>query len=225
MNKNPVFFEPTGNRWRWILVLVTLLGVLSVALLVNFSLSLLNPNEQQNSIQLKSSRKHVQVIKPNGADYARENNLFKTPVLVGPSDGKTNANTAAVSRPLAVGFYVDWDDSSFSSLSANVQNLDWVIPEWLHLTPGASKVQGSVNQQVLDLCRSKGKGVKILPLLNNFSQEKWQPDLVSAWVSTPERRLDLVAQLLAFVQVSTALMALPLVLKASARRIKKICGC
>jgi len=35
--------------------------------------------------------------------------------------------------PLTIGFYVNWDDASMSSLRQNLASLDVLIPEWLHL--------------------------------------------------------------------------------------------
>src|SRR5258706_12093090 len=37
-------------------------------------------------------------------------------------------------NPLAVGFYVNWDDSSLASLKQNINSLDWVVPEWIRLS-------------------------------------------------------------------------------------------
>ena len=53
--------------------------------------------------------------------------------------------TAAVGRPLAVGFYVNWDDSSLASLKQNIQQMDWVVPEWIRLSGDAN------NPLVLDI--------------------------------------------------------------------------
>src|SRR5208283_1454024 len=36
-------------------------------------------------------------------------------------------------QQLAIGFFVNWDDSSMNSLKQNLDGLDMVIPEWLHL--------------------------------------------------------------------------------------------
>src|SRR4029078_12450353 len=36
-------------------------------------------------------------------------------------------------RPLSVGFYINWDESSYESLKRNLDHLDWVVPEWSHL--------------------------------------------------------------------------------------------
>src|SRR2546426_8599316 len=35
--------------------------------------------------------------------------------------------------PLTIGFHVNWDDASMSSLRQNLASLDVLIPEWLHL--------------------------------------------------------------------------------------------
>ena len=37
-------------------------------------------------------------------------------------------------RPLAIGFFVNWDDSSMASLKQNITSLDWVVPEWIRLS-------------------------------------------------------------------------------------------
>jgi hypothetical protein len=37
------------------------------------------------------------------------------------------------SNALAIGFFVNWDDASMSSLKQNLDSLDTVIAEWLHL--------------------------------------------------------------------------------------------
>src|SRR6185369_984707 len=36
-------------------------------------------------------------------------------------------------RPLAIGFYISWDESSLASLERNLDHLDWVVPQWVHL--------------------------------------------------------------------------------------------
>ena len=37
-------------------------------------------------------------------------------------------------NPLAVGFFVNFDDSSMASLKQNINSLDWVVPEWIRLS-------------------------------------------------------------------------------------------
>ncbi len=39
-----------------------------------------------------------------------------------------------------IGFYVDWDDNSFTSLKQNISHIDKLIPEWLHLTDATGTI-------------------------------------------------------------------------------------
>jgi hypothetical protein len=43
------------------------------------------------------------------------------------------AGPVASRQALAIGFFVNWDDASMSSLKENLGSLDTVIAEWLHL--------------------------------------------------------------------------------------------
>src|SRR3954466_15210558 len=46
---------------------------------------------------------------------------------------RTNAATGGPARPLAVGFYVSWDESSRQSLADHVDQRDVVSPQWIAL--------------------------------------------------------------------------------------------
>src|SRR5205814_10169116 len=50
--------------------------------------------------------------------------------------GARRATTAAtaMAKPLAVGFYVPWDESSTYSLQRHIGDLDWLAPVWLTVT-------------------------------------------------------------------------------------------
>ena len=41
----------------------------------------------------------------------------------------------------AIGFFVNWDDASLSSLKKNIGKLDILVPEWLHLVDGAGTIR------------------------------------------------------------------------------------
>src|SRR4051812_24814422 len=46
---------------------------------------------------------------------------------------RTAAAAGGPARPLAVGFYVSWDESSRESLANHVDQLDVVSPQWIRL--------------------------------------------------------------------------------------------
>ena len=47
---------------------------------------------------------------------------------------RATAVATAMARPLAVGFYVPWDESSTYSLQRHIGDLDWLAPVWLTVT-------------------------------------------------------------------------------------------
>ncbi|MEO8227521.1 MAG: glycosyltransferase [Gemmatimonadota bacterium] len=52
-------------------------------------------------------------------------------------------------EPLTVGFYVNWDDNSFASLSAHATELDWVVAEWSFIAAGGDSLRFAVDPRVL----------------------------------------------------------------------------
>src|SRR5215813_3703577 len=116
-------------------------------------------------------------------------------------------------RPLSVGFYVDWDESSYASLERNLNHLDWLMPQWMHLVdanPGEAPFvddlnnadsEGEHNQALmaLNLVREKRPQMQILPVVQNLDDEKWQPDLLARAVATEDARLRLISALSDFV--------------------------
>ncbi|MCV4714382.1 hypothetical protein OFC05_30400, partial [Escherichia coli] len=41
---------------------------------------------------------------------------------------RNNQSGSVSDRRLSVGFFVNWDDSSFASLQQNIKSLDWLVP-------------------------------------------------------------------------------------------------
>ncbi len=106
-------------------------------------------------------------------------------------------------KPLAIGFYVNWDDSSYASLKRNLTQLDWVVPEWVRL----QNSQGSDSPLVIDfgdrpalnLIRETRPKTPILPLVQNYKNEQWNPEILARAVADEAARTRLVEALTAFV--------------------------
>lgn len=114
-------------------------------------------------------------------------------------------STAAMGKVKRYGFYVNWDENSFSSLTKNAKYLDVVIAEWLHM----DGVDGEIRRN--DLARErkmrnwlaeKAPNLEVLPLINNYSSSEgeWDQDTIGKLLSSPDARRKLVANLLKFVQ-------------------------
>jgi hypothetical protein len=77
-------------------------------------------------------------------------------------------------RPLAFAFYVNWDDSSWASLKQNIDQLDALSPEWLRLAPdGNDLLRTDFDPRVLKLVGERRPEMPILPLLQNYHDERW----------------------------------------------------
>jgi peptidoglycan-N-acetylglucosamine deacetylase len=191
MNKLPIFHDPSGKRWRWISSLSVLLGIVIIALLVSFTASILTTSPR-GLLRLKSAHSPLEAINLTTEILSRHSDkLFPSArkKLVLPSP-----------PPVSVGFYVNWDDSSYASLTKNINQLDWLIPEWLHVSAGADSLRYDVDEKVIKLAKSRNPKLKILPLINNFDQEKWDSKALTHWIGSAESRTLLVNKLTDFVQ-------------------------
>lgn len=80
-------------------------------------------------------------------------------------------------------FYNNWDENAFLSLRENVDKLDGIMPEWLHLDGdgGKIRVDSERKQSVTRLWLQKNtKGFEVFPVLNNYdvASGTWKSELV-----------------------------------------------
>lgn len=73
-----------------------------------------------------------------------------------------------------MGYFVNWDDASFYSLKTNLDTLDIVAGEWLHLLDGSGNVTiDSADREslVINYVRSHKPQTKLLALINNYNEQ------------------------------------------------------
>lgn len=97
-------------------------------------------------------------------------------------------------------FYNNWDENAFLSLRANVDKLDGILPEWLHLDGhgGAIKFDDERKQSVTRLWIQKNtKGFEIIPVLNNYDVRTgtWNGDIVESLLASDEAIDTLIANI------------------------------
>lgn len=210
---NPVFFDAKQRRWRYsrrsifslVIFLFTLLGVLIGSIFIRPSLPILDlgqPSQNmRNAPKVPQSQAGVKV--PVGFSTSSFDALVaeeqKKRVSIG--DQSTNTNTKVL------GFYVNWDDNSFTSLKQNIQKIDILVPEWIHLTDddGNVTVDDQVRQdETIQFVRSNRADLPIVPLINNFNSDTqdWDSDRLKAVVSSPDARQALVENILRYIQAN-----------------------
>ena len=145
MHKKPIFFDPTGRRAIHVSRFVLIAGVVSTLFVVVCAISLfVGPNMDGLHLGGQGKSRHgltgvkaaaPELLKP-AAKLAAE--LRARQKLLHPSRAHVNKANAVhtpppsldkpANRSLAIGFYVNWDDTSYPSLKRSLPTLDWVIP-------------------------------------------------------------------------------------------------
>ena len=216
----PVFYDPQQQRWRRFkrisqiigAVLSIIFGVLIVSVLFNPVLPVLGlpaaralpqshhlaPPQPRRFPTTRPERGYQQ-SKRRLSDYlaGKKRAVASTPPA--PATPVPHGKTEAI------GFYVNWDDTSFTSLKQNAGQLDKLIPEWLHLTAADGTISvddPDKTEQALAWLREHRPDLRIVPLVNNFRSEtmEWERDKLATMLADPTARSRAIQQLLTFVR-------------------------
>ncbi|HYJ90480.1 MAG TPA: glycosyl hydrolase family 18 protein, partial [Pyrinomonadaceae bacterium] len=221
--QKPVFFDDRGHRRRFInLFGIGAAGVVTIAVGFFVASVLINPflpqlklkpiallpqksditppvperpalTKKEASLRQASERvKNERRIR----DELKLKNQARREML-SADDPAPTPPTPTQGKPLSVGFYVNWDYSSYSSLSSNIDQLDWLVPEWIRLSgDDANPLVLDIDDQAMDLIHQKKPDMPVLPLVQNYKNEQWNTDILVKSVSTEESRQKLIAALL-----------------------------
>jgi peptidoglycan-N-acetylglucosamine deacetylase len=124
-------------------------------------------------------------------------------LAVVPPPPTVPAPVIPTTRPLSVGFFINWDESSYESLKRNLDHLDWVIAEWSHLrnvADGTSPLATDVHTPALNWIRINRPEVRILPMVQNLVNGKWEGDLLARSIADEPHRQALINALTTFVE-------------------------
>ena len=226
---SPVFHDPHGRRWRrvkqtylFLAVLVTGLAVVFIAsvlanpVLPSFNLRQLNglprtadikpkaPNIPTNPSEQKAKKAQAELQRALATAKHIVPGKRRTHLAVVPPPVTLPAPITPSSRPLSIGFYINWDESSYESLKRNLDHLDWVVPGWAELQPitanNSDPIDTDIDVPALNWIRETRPQVRILPMIQNVRDEKFDGDLLAQAVSDEQHRQTLINSLLTFVQ-------------------------
>ncbi|HVG38762.1 MAG TPA: hypothetical protein VM870_05720, partial [Pyrinomonadaceae bacterium] len=230
VGEGPVFFDPRGRRWRRVrwtwLLLAIVVTVLAIAFVASVLINPLLPRLDLRPVTALPHAEDLRVKPPpppaasrhelraRRAEQDLRRMLQSAPVTRGqrptqmkiapPPAASTPApvSPSARDKPLSIGFFVNWDDSSYSSLKRNLAQLDWVIPEWVRLQSGPDPLIRDIDPPALDLIRREKPTTAILPLVQNYQNEQWNSELIAAAIADAPARTRLVNALLTLVEQS-----------------------
>ena len=220
MVNKPIFFDASGRRAARIQVVAWAVGIAATVILVGFGASLalappvtgldlpgraaaaVVPNlvkrAQKPGLLARAERLAAAARKRRLEEIARRSQAQSAlpsrllPAILKPQNG----------RPLAIGFYTNWqgkDDPSWPSLKRSLKNLDWVVPSWMVLDGPELQFKTRLDQRALDLIRTTKPGVAVLPMIQNATAAKWDGPGLARLLADPARSGRLLDQIMAFI--------------------------
>ncbi|GGJ77225.1 hypothetical protein GCM10008939_21630 [Deinococcus aquiradiocola] len=190
-----VFADPGGRRWRTLrLVLLVCAGVVGL-LLAGLGVSVafrpaLPGLALLDTAPAQERRTFMERVHPG------------TPVAAfAPALPAAHGTRGA---PEVTGFYVNWDDNSFSSLRQHLSSLTELDPEALHFTDAGLLPDDPVKTANLlaFLHAQPGRGVRLVPLVNNYDNrtQAWQSAPLARMLRSVDERRALEDHLLRYVR-------------------------
>src|ERR1700686_256025 len=228
---SPVFYDPRGRRWRRVRRTYLALGIIVTAITAIFIASVLAnpllPRLNLRPLQNLPQAYHIKPLPPALVLSPRKKQAKKaqddlkkaytltqtkevpgrrselTPIVPPPANTPLPAPASFTSDELAIGFYINWEESSYASLARNLNHLDWVVAQWSHLVDarnGSNPIAIELDAKALNLIRQQRPQTSIIPMVQNLSDEKWEKDVLARAVADEGSRQRLVAALTQFVE-------------------------
>ncbi len=184
-----IFHDPSGRRARRIRLATGVLIAVAAALAAAFFATLAFA-PQMPLLTLKNPRT-LQALHVENAHH-----LGKRPGWSKAAHSRGVA-PAAAGRPLAVGFYVSWDESSRVSLAEHVDQLDVVSPQWVALSGAAGAVSVTADPHALAIIAQAKRRPAIMPSVYNATDSVWNGAQADRLLTDPGARKVLIANLAA----------------------------
>jgi cellulose synthase/poly-beta-1,6-N-acetylglucosamine synthase-like glycosyltransferase/peptidoglycan/xylan/chitin deacetylase (PgdA/CDA1 family)/spore germination protein YaaH len=193
-----VFHDPTGRRARRMRLFWGLLVSLGALLIAAFFATLATAPRMPD-LTLKDPRVLQALHVENAHKLRGRQHWTKIPHPRSPAAGAPGAAGGAA-RPLSVGFYVSWDESSRESLIDHVNDLDVVSPQWVQLNGAAGQVNITSDPEARAIIGSAKKPPSIMPGVFNAKNGVWNGREADALIASPAAQQALIDTLVAQAQ-------------------------
>ncbi len=213
---NSIFYDPQHRRWprfkRSVQFLVAVFSSILATLLVSIVVNPVLPSLGLPAIRTFPQVHHLAPPQPKhiGNHTERRFQHIKQKLHAYLTKARQASRFPAVTQAAGqqqselIGYYVNWDDTSFTSLKQNLPTLDKLIPEWLHLASADGSVSiddPSKQAQVLSYLHEHRPDLPIVPLVNNFNspQMQWEATKLAAMLANHTARTRAIHNLFQFV--------------------------
>jgi len=212
---SPIFYDPRHRRWRrFTRTVQSLAAVGSCIVAVLLASVLMNPVLPSLGLPPIRALPHVHHLgppqpKPIPNRSERRFQRAKQRLTKHLAKARLPATSPVPAAPHGpstfIGYYVNWSDTSFTSLKQNLASIDKLMPEWLHLASADGTLaidDPSKQAQVLTHIRKHKPDVGIAPLVNNFNSARmeWESAKLAAMLVNRAARGRTIQNLLQFVR-------------------------
>ncbi|MGM0875576.1 MAG: glycosyltransferase [Bacillota bacterium] len=183
--KHFVFENDSNKRWG---VLISIFSLLIIfALLLTFLLGL---SVYFNPILPKWKTKEINEY--SSISQSEMRNVDNSSSLNATSNKKFLQNKAINNNDDFYAFYVNWDVNSERSLKRNIDQIDVLIPQWFQLN-SKLELKSDIQKDVGNL--AKKHNTKVLPLINNEVNGKWDQKIIHNLLNSPKAQAKLIKNL------------------------------
>ena len=200
-NPEHVFLDSAKRRWSIIKRMSAGFTVLIVLVSTIFIESLhTNPEFPELQLNNSTAKSGIEPINTSFSEEELASQIQKTTPspLIQKNMGQLNKKQMT-SKQEVYGFYVNWDENSKTSFKNNIDSITTLVPEWLQLTPGLT-LKTSTDSSIVT--EAKAHDIKILPLVNNFINNKWDGEILHRLFTTPGAEDLFIKNMLAYVKTN-----------------------
>jgi peptidoglycan-N-acetylglucosamine deacetylase len=213
-NRHQVFYDPKGRRKKrvriiWVIICVTVISLAAIFLkrvitlpaMPQLNLKSADPAPRASGLNPQLGKLLINIV-GRKKEPLRIRKVAKSRIIPrqNPYSIDIALSSARKSKPLAIGFYVNWDNSSYVSLERNLAELDMLVPQWVRLQDGAEPVVHEIDKKALELIRNEKPDIPIIPMIHNSNLGKWNvPALVHA-VENETNRQKLISKLAQLIE-------------------------
>ncbi|MDR7239522.1 polysaccharide deacetylase family protein [Neobacillus drentensis] len=195
-NQDHVFLDPAHRRWSIIKRMSAGFTIL-IILVSTIFIESLNTNPEFPELQLSNSaaKSGIEPINTSFSEEQLATQIEKTSPapLFSRNSGQWNK------KQEVYGFYVNWDKNSRTSFKKNIDSITAIVPGWLQLTSGLT-LKTSTDKSII--AAAKAHNIKILPLVNNFNNNKWDGEVLHRLFVTPGAEDLFIKKLLDYVKTN-----------------------
>jgi peptidoglycan-N-acetylglucosamine deacetylase len=199
-NQEHIFLDPAKRRWS-IIKRMSAGFIILIVLVSTIFIESLNTNPVFPELQLNNKSTAKSGFEPinksfSEAELASQIQKTNPSPLIQKNMGQLNKKQIETKQEV-FGFYVNWDKNSKTSFKQHKDSITTLVPEWIELTPDLS-LKTTIDRSIVK--EAKAHDIKVLPLVNNFINNKWDDDVLHRLFTTPGAEDRFIKNMLTYVR-------------------------